>query len=287
MDFELFKQAFYIVKNKEHLTDPGLKKILAIKASLNLGFSDELKASFPDIIPAKRSITNIMTDQDPYWFPGFTSAEGCFLIQIYKSNSKLGVTVKLIYQLVQHSRDEQLVRSFIEYFDCGILVKDKDAFYYRVSKFSDLCDKIIPFFNKYLIQGIKLHDYLDWCKVSELMKNNAHKTEQGLEEIRQIKAGINKGRTVLNCVNTLSQKSLKSSRRFFSVYTRGAAETNLSKEYTSPKTNLSKKYTSFEIYPWFVTGFWDAKGYFMIIVRKTPKYELGCLRKKIRTCIYN
>lgn len=64
-DFELFKQAFYIIKNKEHLTKQGLQKVIAIKASLNLGLSDELKASFPDITPAIRPITNIMIGLDP------------------------------------------------------------------------------------------------------------------------------------------------------------------------------------------------------------------------------
>ena len=37
------KQAF---KNKEHLTIKGLHKIVAIKASMNKGLSDELKVAF-------------------------------------------------------------------------------------------------------------------------------------------------------------------------------------------------------------------------------------------------
>ncbi|GAA5121420.1 hypothetical protein GCM10023339_38320 [Alloalcanivorax gelatiniphagus] len=35
VDFYLFKQAYYLVKNLEHLTVEGLQKIVAIKASLN------------------------------------------------------------------------------------------------------------------------------------------------------------------------------------------------------------------------------------------------------------
>jgi len=34
-------------------------------------------------------------------------------------------------------------------------------------------------------------DFADFCKVAELMKNKAHLTQEGLEEIRQIKAGMN------------------------------------------------------------------------------------------------
>jgi len=45
-DFELWKKAFDLIQNKEHLTTQGLQKIVAIKASLNLGLSNEFKAAF-------------------------------------------------------------------------------------------------------------------------------------------------------------------------------------------------------------------------------------------------
>lgn len=40
-DYKLFKEAFLLIKNKEHLTKEGLKKIISIRASMNLGLSDE------------------------------------------------------------------------------------------------------------------------------------------------------------------------------------------------------------------------------------------------------
>ena len=43
-----------LIQNKEHLTMEGLSKIVAIKASMNTGLSDELKAAFPDITPVQR-----------------------------------------------------------------------------------------------------------------------------------------------------------------------------------------------------------------------------------------
>jgi len=88
------------------------------------------------------------------------------------------------------------MKSLIVYFGCGNIYKSNDAaFVYQVSKFSDIYDKINPFFNKHKIQGVKLMDYLDWCQVAELMKNKAHTTQKGLENINQIKARINKGRS--------------------------------------------------------------------------------------------
>lgn len=98
--------------------------------------------------------------------PIFTSGEGCFLIRIYKAQTKIGEAVKLVFQLTQHVRDEQLMSSFIKYFNCGNICKSRESFVYRVDKFSDIEDKIIPFFNKYKIQGVKLLDYIDFCKTA-------------------------------------------------------------------------------------------------------------------------
>lgn len=64
--------------------------------------------------------------------------------------------------------------------------------------FSDIDEKIIPFFRENKVLGVKLQDFEDWCKVAELIKNKAHLTLSGLEEIQKIKAGIKKNYLKLN-----------------------------------------------------------------------------------------
>ncbi|KAF8414614.1 hypothetical protein EV426DRAFT_672200, partial [Tirmania nivea] len=75
---------------KEHLTPEGLQKILAIKASLNNGLSGELKASFPDTIGVTRPEVVDQEIQDPHWLAGLTSGDGCFMICVFKDNTKTG-----------------------------------------------------------------------------------------------------------------------------------------------------------------------------------------------------
>jgi len=53
-DYTLFKQAIDLMKVKAHLNKQGFKKILCIKASLNLGFNADLNLVFPDIKAVKR-----------------------------------------------------------------------------------------------------------------------------------------------------------------------------------------------------------------------------------------
>jgi len=52
LDFELFKKAYYIMNNKQHLTKIGFEQILSLRASINKGLSDKLMNTFPNIIPA-------------------------------------------------------------------------------------------------------------------------------------------------------------------------------------------------------------------------------------------
>jgi hypothetical protein len=61
-DFKFFKQVVELMQNKEHLTLDGLQKIVNIKASMNLGLSDQQKKEFSKIKPVERQIiktTNI------------------------------------------------------------------------------------------------------------------------------------------------------------------------------------------------------------------------------------
>ena len=64
-DFELFKQAFDLMLNKEHLTIDGLHKILAIKASMNRGLSAELKSAFPDAVAVVRPLVKNQIIENP------------------------------------------------------------------------------------------------------------------------------------------------------------------------------------------------------------------------------
>ena len=194
-DYLLFKKAIDLINNKEHLSIKGLHQIISIKHSINKGLSSELKAAFPEIIPIERPIVNITDIQDPNWLSGFTSAEGSFILAIRKSsNSKLGSRVQLIFSLAQHYRDERLIKSLINYLDCGTFSQYKEGVYFKITKFSDICTKIIPFFNKYPIHGVKYKDYLDFVKIKNLMESKFHLTEEGLNIIIEIQSGMNRTR---------------------------------------------------------------------------------------------
>lgn len=195
-DFELFKMVIDLMNNGEHLTKEGFIKILSIRASMNNGLSENLINSFPNINPISRPLVENNAINNPFWLAGFADGESCFNVSINKSKSKTGFTVTLRFIIAQHSRDLLLMKNIQKYLGCGnVIVNDKEKMAtLTVSVLSDLIYIIIPFFEKQTLQGSKKLDYMDFCKIANLMKGKNHLTMGGLKEIKEIKLGMNSKR---------------------------------------------------------------------------------------------
>nr|QCW06951.1 hypothetical protein [Drechslerella brochopaga] len=193
-DYNLFKMVIILINKGEHLTPQGLMNILSIKASSNLGLPDRLKTQYPNIVPVVRPIVTDQTVKDPHWLSGFVDGEGYFGIMTQKSKTKLGIAVWLRFRITQHSRDEKLMHSLIEYFDCGSIQHTGNCVEFNVEKFSDIKLKIIPFFQKYHLLGAKEKDFSDFCKAAKLIEEKAHLTKEGLDVIMSLKKSMNRSR---------------------------------------------------------------------------------------------
>lgn len=129
-----------------------------------------------------------------------SKGEGNFDVRITQSTNKIaegtGYRVQLRFRITQHERDIKLMKSIITQLGSGSIYKypKVPAVSITLVKFSDITNIIIPFFNKYPLLGVKLYDYLDWCKIHNLMNDGSHLTPEGLNIIRNIKSGMNKGR---------------------------------------------------------------------------------------------
>nr|YP_009364315.1 GIY-YIG/LAGLIDADG [Ophiocordyceps sinensis]ARF03384.1 GIY-YIG/LAGLIDADG [Ophiocordyceps sinensis] len=177
----------------------GLKKILSIKASMNRGLPEKLIKEFTNIIPTTRPELKYHLIPDPCWIAGFASGEGCLMVRVRDSYTSLtGSKVELIFQITQHTRDKILIISLINYLGCGKYRERKGGLAgdYLVYKLSDITDKIIPFFDKYPILGVKSLEYNDFKLVSNVMKNKGHLTIEGLNQIKQIQSGMNTNRSI-------------------------------------------------------------------------------------------
>lgn len=145
----LFKSAVELISNKNHLTLEGIREIVSIRAVMNLGLTDILRDSFPDVIPKERLVNEYKGIYSPYWFTGFVEAEGCFWVSVHQSKSyKIGYQTQLYFVVSQHNRYVELLNSFISYLDCGkVVVKGyNNSVEYKYTKLADLEEKVLPFF---------------------------------------------------------------------------------------------------------------------------------------------
>jgi LAGLIDADG endonuclease len=145
---------------------------------------------------------------------------------------KAGSFVIILFILTQHIRDELLLKSFKSFFECGHTYFYLNYIEFRCQSFKDNYERILPFFQKYLILkifyslffilyslffilyslffilyslffilyslffilGEKSKDFEDWIKVAKMIQSKEHLISEDFKEIRKIKANINKGR---------------------------------------------------------------------------------------------
>lgn len=228
-DFLIFKQCFEMIKQGKHLTKDGLLKIISLKTNLNLGLSDNLIKAFSKIVPIIKRNYIFKGIPDPFWISGFTSGDGSFNLKIGSlATTSIGVRVQLRFGIGLHIRELDVIKGLAAYLnllyplassppfgrgwcippsgwdasksDEVLNIKYKNittsskVINFQITKFSDIVNIIIPFFDKYPIQGQKALDFEDFKKVVEIMKTNDHLTVKGYEKIVKIKEGMNRNR---------------------------------------------------------------------------------------------
>ena len=173
-DFLLFKQAFEIIQRGDHLTEKGLLEIVGLKSALNLGLSEKLRAAFLNFVSITRPAFKFNGIPDPFWISGFVSGDSTFCVSIEKSINQIG-RVRLIFGTCLHIRDKALLIGIANYFNLlevskQSAVESNSKYIYdstkretsllQIRNYSDIVNKIIPFFNEYPILGVKRLDFV-------------------------------------------------------------------------------------------------------------------------------
>lgn len=197
-DYALFKQIVLLMLDKEHSTLEGIQKIVNLKASLNLGLSEDLKQAFPRTILVKRS--ELLKNREGYknlssdWVAGFATGESNFFIAVQKSKTKSGLSVGLRFSIGQHSRDFLLLENLVNFFGCGYVFKyeKRSVCEFIVTRTDHIINYIIPFFEEHPIGGSKQFNYIDFKNAASIIKDKEHLNPdgKGLKQILELKSNI-------------------------------------------------------------------------------------------------
>jgi hypothetical protein len=131
---------------------------------------------------------------NPDYIVGFVDGEGCFSITINRNGDRLP-EVRLIFEIELREDDEAILHEIAEMLDCGNIyrldyeryAKWRPHVKLKVSNFSDISQKIIPFFQRYPLQAKKRLQFERFCLVAELIESKQHLTPEGIEQIRALR----------------------------------------------------------------------------------------------------
>ncbi len=133
----------------------------------------------------------------PWYVTGFTDGEGSFGIRSIKTNTLLGYKFGLEYKVTQKADSAGVLYDLQQYFNCGSVVIDNrtdNTLKFHVMSVEDITSKILPHFNQYPLVTSKQLNYLDFRKVAIKLNSNEQSLTKGVNDILEIKAGMNKGR---------------------------------------------------------------------------------------------
>jgi len=203
LNFRDWAQIAIWVHNKEHLTEIGLAKIMALLNNMNTkrSFEDKFLSCNLNLNRDPFGITN--TPLSPFWISSFVDGEGCFYAYITAleklDNSKLACDLSL--EIGQNSHDVSILLAFKNYFQGGYIKPKYDFTSLEQCLNSKSVNRyilrdthlIINFFEMYPLMTRKKLDFLDWIQIVKLKEQNGL-TKENLKLMWDIKNRMNSRR---------------------------------------------------------------------------------------------
>lgn len=128
-----------------------------------------------------------------WYLTGFTDGEGSFNIS-FKRESSYGMGWKVSLSFNVSQKDAKIPKLFQEILGCGTIRYRKDGVcYFEVRKFSDLQNKVIPFFDHFSLKSKKMNDYNSFKIIAGIVSRKEHLTVGGMKELLAIREPMNSG----------------------------------------------------------------------------------------------
>lgn len=192
LNFKDWSEIASILEKKEHLTNEGIEKIKLIVSKMNTLRTFEDKYNY---------LNSLSFNINPHWLQGFIDGEGTFYNYIPEQKGKYQICDSSL-EIGQSNHDVLVLLLIKSFFNGGYLKPKYDIFNIMECKNSRSVnrfilretDKIINFIDNYPLLTRKQLDFLDWRRIVELKLEDAHKTIEGLNLMREIQSKMNSNR---------------------------------------------------------------------------------------------
>ena len=137
------------------------------------------------------------------WIIGFSDGEGCFSVSLFRNKTtKFGWQVFPEFVVTQGEKSKNSLELLHKFFRSGKIYKNKrrdnhkeNIYRYCIRSRKELTEIIIPFFKKNRLRTAKKEDFMIFCKIIEMMNQNAHQKINGIRKIAKLIEKMNHKKT--------------------------------------------------------------------------------------------
>ena len=137
------------------------------------------------------------------WIIGFSDGEGCFSVSLFRNKTtKFGWQVFPEFVVTQGEKSKNSLELLNKFFRSGKIYINKrndnhkeNIYRYCIRSRKELSEIIIPFFKKNRLRTAKEEDFMIFCKIIEMMNQNAHQKRSGIRKIAKLIEKMNHKKT--------------------------------------------------------------------------------------------
>ena len=133
---------------------------------------------------------------------GLTDGEGCFYVNVRNRNPSWNPKIETHFYIKLRADNKDLLDEILQFFDCGAVYLQKDnrpnhsiCYRFEINSQNDITSVLIPFFDKHQLRGNKRQDFEIFRKIALAVKCGEHKTDQGYQNIINLKQQMQNHRT--------------------------------------------------------------------------------------------
>lgn len=186
------------INNKLHTNVEGFLKLLSLINKLNNPLSESLleklahigKIPNVDLEISSVESLNIKDKIDPWWISGFATGEGSFTFFTRKRENAAGNIVKdytLAFEISQKSDNLYVFNLIVNTMGYGkVYTETRGISKFRLVPRDQIINDLVPFFDKYPLEGNKALQYSVWIKIV----NTIHKNPRSAHRENKVEALI-------------------------------------------------------------------------------------------------
>ena len=191
-NFIIFCNILNLMGKKYHVDIEGFLNIASLINKLNnplspslldkLSLLGELPNTEAQVLELASKNYLLSENLDPWWISGFTTGEGSFTYftrNRKKANGEIVKDYTLAYEVSQRSDSLHVLNLIAKYFEYGkVYSETRGVSKYRLVTRDQILNTLVPFFEKYPLEGNKNMQYELWIQIVKILQTTGRSVQR-------------------------------------------------------------------------------------------------------------